>query len=82
MCFPRNKCVKVFKNGPGKICGRQPLKNFFHVYLLILTTGEFVLRKVKVELLFDFQLNDTSTLEGSAMDGVAYFRAYYSTHPF
>ena len=19
---------KVFKNGPGKICGRQPLKNF------------------------------------------------------
>ena len=20
-------CVKVFKNGPSKICGRQPLKN-------------------------------------------------------
>ena len=20
--------VKVFKNGPSKICGRQPLKNF------------------------------------------------------
>ena len=19
---------KIFKNGPGKICGRQPLKNF------------------------------------------------------
>ena len=23
-----NKCDKVFKNGPSKICGRQPLKNF------------------------------------------------------
>ena len=23
----RNKWVKVFKNGPSKICGRQPLKN-------------------------------------------------------
>ena len=22
------KWVKVFKNGPSKICGRQPLKNF------------------------------------------------------
>ena len=22
-----NKWVKVFKNGPSKICGRQPLKN-------------------------------------------------------
>ena len=21
-------CEKVFKNGPNKICGRQPLKNF------------------------------------------------------
>ena len=21
-------CVKVFKNGPSKICGRHPLKNF------------------------------------------------------
>ena len=27
--FPasRNNWVKVFKNGPSKICGRQPLKN-------------------------------------------------------
>ena len=24
----RNKWVKVFKNGPSKICGRQPLQNF------------------------------------------------------
>ena len=23
-----NKCDKVFKNGPRKICGRQPLKKF------------------------------------------------------
>ena len=23
----KNKREKVFKNGPGKICGRQPLKN-------------------------------------------------------
>ena len=23
----RNIWVKVFKNGPSKICGRQPLKN-------------------------------------------------------
>ena len=22
-----NKWTKVFKNGPGEICGRQPLKN-------------------------------------------------------
>ena len=27
-CFVKKiKCVKVFKNGPSKICGRQPLKN-------------------------------------------------------
>ena len=25
--FPVNICDKVFKNGPSKICGRQPLKN-------------------------------------------------------
>ena len=24
---PFNKWVKVFKNGPSKICGRQPLEN-------------------------------------------------------
>ena len=24
----KHKWVKVFKNGPSKICGRQPLKDF------------------------------------------------------
>ena len=30
--------VKVFKNGPSKICGRQPLKNLktiFHKFYLV-----------------------------------------------
>ena len=36
-----NNCVKVFKNGPSKICGRKPLKNlnflkavFYKFYLV------------------------------------------------
>ena len=42
--FLRNRWVKVFKNGPSKICGRQLLKNlkFFKGYLPQILLGPFV----------------------------------------
>ena len=41
-----SKWDKVFKSGPGKICGRQPLKNLKRYGLLNEVLGDVFLRLI------------------------------------
>ena len=61
---------KVFKNGPIKICGRQPLKNLLGVFLNTLSQMSCYLIfkiKIKLPLLIDNSLRAADELQGYSL---------------